>query len=428
MKTENRYFEIIPKVILANTTVEVTIRPLIDHVSFKDETEYEISYYPLERFSTIGEYVEQEKLLIKPQEGILKFNQFFKGEQEHNVTIRDIETDKSVTLKVYSVEKDLFERRPYKGDLHMHTTCSDGRESPNFVTASCRKIGLDFMAITDHGKYYPSIEAQEAFKALDVDMLIARGEEVHSENNNVHIVNYGGSFSVNELVNENREKYYKEVKEIEDKITDIGDDQARFDCASSMWCFDRIREGNGLAIFCHPYWLRDHGYYISDTVTSFMYKHQPYDAVEVIGGYSKEEEESNALQIARYYEERQKGKKIPIVGVTDSHGCVNRKLFNWYYTIVFSPSNEQQDLIQSIKDLYSIGVEQMPNEGVNPVGPFRLVKYSLFLIREVFPAHDELCYDEGQLMIRYITGDQSSREKLHSLKGQVNDLYNKYWA
>ncbi len=123
-----------------------------------------------------------------------------------------------------------------------------------------------------------------------------------------------------------------------------------------------------------------------------------------------------------------KAKKIPIVGVTDSHGCVNRKIFNWYYTIVFSPSNEQQDLIDSIKDLYSIGVEQMPNEGVNPVGPFRLVKYALFLMREVFPAHDELCFDEGQLMIRHIAGEKTAAARLKALKGQTKELYNRYWA
>ncbi len=309
MKTENRYYEILPKVILADTTVDITIRPLIEHVAFKEDAEYEISYYPLHRFSSIGEYENQEKLLLKPQEGILKFKQYFKGEQEHNITIRDLESNKSIILKVYSVEKDLFERKPYKGDLHMHTTYSDGRESPSFVTASCRKVGLDFMAITDHGLYYPSIEAQEAFENIAIDMLIARGEEVHPENNNVHMINYGGGFSVNELINDDKETYYTEVNKIEGTLKGIEDSQARYECASCIWCFDKIREGNGLAIFSHPYWLRDHGYYISETVTSFMYEHQPYDAIEVLGGYSKEEEESNVLQIARYYEECQKRQK-----------------------------------------------------------------------------------------------------------------------
>lgn len=63
-----------------------------------------------------------------------------------------------------------------------------------------------------------------------------------------------------------------------------------------------------------------------------------------------------------------------------------------------------------------------------PVGLFRLVKYALYLIREVFPLHDELCFDEGQLMIRYISGDTSAGDKLIALKGQVNNLYNKLWA
>jgi predicted metal-dependent phosphoesterase TrpH len=87
--------------------------------------------------------------------------------------------NKSYSFSVYSVNDDLLSRVPYKGDMHIHTYYSDGIESPAYVASSCRKIGLDFVAITDHGKYFPSIEAIDTFKDLDLDFKIFPGEEVH---------------------------------------------------------------------------------------------------------------------------------------------------------------------------------------------------------------------------------------------------------
>ncbi|HOJ12011.1 MAG TPA: hypothetical protein PK733_15675 [Clostridiales bacterium] len=153
-----------------------------------------------------------------------------------------------------------------------------------------------------------------------------------------------------------------------------------------------------------------------------MFDTQPYDAFELLGGYHLSEVESNTLQVARYHEEISKGKKIPIVGSTDSHGCEKGSLFGWYYTIVFSHTSELQDIIGNIKSLHSVAVEALPNEKVRVYGPFRLVKYALFLIREVFPAHDALCFEEGKLMLDYISGDKSVSDKLGRLKGQTTEL------
>jgi len=431
MKTENHYFDVYPKVVPSDTSTLITIKGRYGQCYIKDDMEYEIRYFPLERFSHIREYEYQEARVAKPVNGVLQINQYFKGEQEHIIEVQEKGNEnpaRRLRFRIYSLDRDLFERKPFKGDMHMHTHHSDGKESPGFVTASCRKIGLDFMAITDHGKYHPSIESQKAFEGIPLDLLICRGEEVHPEANPVHMINFGGSFSINELMKEDKKTYLDDVKRIEAGIHDIKDDAARYQCASCIWCFDKIREGGGLGIFCHPYWLIREGYYISDSVISFLIGTQPYDALEVIGGYHKYEEESNTLQVARYHEERAKGRKIPIVGVSDSHGCENSDLFGWYYTIAFSPALEQKEITESIKDLYSVAVEAIPGEAVRAYGPFRLVKYAQFLIREVMPEHDELCHEEGQLMLKYLAGEESAAEKLNALKGQVHRLYQKLWA
>lgn len=429
MKVENRCFKFTPKIVLEGTEVSVRIKAL--HVNFKEDAEYEINYYPTERYSKIGEYKYQEAIKVKPINGEINFKQYFEGEQEHLIRLKETTVDKvkSFDFRIYSLEKDLFERKPYKGDLHMHSFGSDGKESPEYVTAACRREGLDFMAITDHRKYQPSIDAQKAFEKVDHDLLICRGEEIHPPENPVHMVNFGGSFSVNDMFANNPDTYMTEVKEIESTIKDVLDPDARYQCASCIWCFDKIRKGAGLGIFCHPYWMIDTGYYISDSVISYMYRNKPYDANEVIGGYSKDNGEANRLQVARYNEERANGKKDPIVGVSDAHGSrEGSSLFGWYYTIVFSHNNKQEDLIKNIKDLYSVAVEALPGETKRAYGPFRLVKYAQFLFREVFPLHDELCYEEGQVMRRYLEGDKQAANALKDLKGRTASLYNTLWS
>jgi hypothetical protein len=81
----------------------------------------------------------------------------------------------------------------------MHTCRSDGKEDPATVTANYRGHGYDFLAITDHWRYYPSLEAMQTWKDLS-DFNLIPGEEVHLPLTKVHYVNIGGSYSVNALV------------------------------------------------------------------------------------------------------------------------------------------------------------------------------------------------------------------------------------
>jgi hypothetical protein len=282
----------------------------------------------------------------------------------------------------------------------------------------CRKIGLDFMALTDHGKYVPSLEAQQAFREVPVDLKIYPGEEVHPPGNPIHIVNFGGRFSVNELFR--GEAYAPEVQALQAELgTPAGANP--YWVASAAWCFNKIREAGGLGIFCHPYWFANQMVRIPESLTSAMFEMQPYDALELIGGYFKHEAWSNNWQVARYYEETAKGKRIPIVGVSDAHGC-HKDLFGWYYTIVLARSSELEELVMSIKEGYSVAVEWMAGEVARVYGPFRLVKYAHFLLEEVFPGLDALCWEEGELMIACLNGEVDALERLGQRQGRTGQL------
>lgn len=427
MERHNKYFRVYPKIVHANKDATIKIEPIFDNVKLVEEADYRITHYPVD-YSTKDKPFTQT---IKPIDGCLHITQYFEGEQEHILYISEIIDEKvtrEVEFKIYSLEEDLFAKRPYKGDMHMHTYYSDGHETPAYVTASCRKIGLDFMAITDHGLYRPSIEAQEAFEGVDVDLRIYRGEEIHPPENPVHMINFGGDFSVNELIAEDEQSYRGEVAEIEKNLTHIPDDRDRYQVASCIWCFNKIREGGGMGIFCHPFWRIKSGYAVSTLVTQYLYDCKPFDAMEAIGGFIRSELESNVLQVASYNNERARGRDYPIVGVSDAHGCETDSLFGWYYTVVFSESLELHDLIENIKDHYSVAMEAVSGERIWAHGDFRLVKYALFLEREVFPLHDELCKIEGALMLEYIKGDEGAKQELTMRSGKTKELYDMLWA
>jgi hypothetical protein len=198
--------------------------------------------------------------------------------------------------------------------------------------------------------------------------------------------------------------------------------------ASCCWCFDQIRAAGGLGILCHPYWFTQQYYNVCEALTDQLFAAQPYDAYEVIGGYYLSDVESNTLQVARYHEERARGRRIPIVGVSDAHGCERGELFGWYYTLAFSPSADLPDLIASIKGLYSVAVEALPGQPGRAYGPLRLVKYAQFLLRELLPAHDALCRQEGALMLRHLAGEREADDALAQLGGQVGAWWSRQRA
>lgn len=425
MGNELKYYDISPRIVHAESQETITIRPLYDHARFTPGETYLAALVSCEGGQDQMTWETNKSAVIELQAGELRIPCSFPTEQEYSLLIfRGAQL--VVKFQLYALESDLFDRRPYKGDFHLHTHHSDGVESPSYVAGSCRKIGLDFMAITDHHQYAPSLEAIRAFEGVDIDLQIYPGEEVHTPGNPVHILNFGGNFSVNALFE--NEEYKREVQEISVRLENFPENVDRYPYAACAWSFVKIREGGGLAVFCHPYWVSRHRLDVPMALTDLIIERQLYDALELIGGYHRQEVESNLLQVARYHEERAKGKRIPIVGVSDSHGCETGNLFGWYYTIVFSSSSKLPDLIQGIKDLYSVAVDALPGETARAHGPFRLVRYAQFLMREIFPAHDQLCVEEGRLMLAYLAGDTRAAATLHRMAGQNQKYYRHVWA
>ena len=446
MRAELYNYDIFPKVFLVNEEAHITIKPLGAHAAFSDTVQVSINSlihglpirYP--HRNPVSTYN-----VVPDADGCLRFTHVFGEESEYRILLEQ-ENKKEITMLIYVLEADMKGRYPYRGDLHIHSFRSDGAQAPAIVAADYRRYGYDFIVISDHKRYYPSLEAIDAFKDVPHEMNIVVGEEVHLPGNDIHIVNFGGTYSVNGLVDvtlqnveSNRrsiidnpppiltqEQYEKEVHELISQM-DIPEEVDAFPYAASVWIFNHIRNGEGLGIFAHPYWIQKGiAYQVPEKLRAYMMQTHPFDAFEVLGG--ERYYQHNGFQAVQYYDDRAHGFDYPIVGSTDSHNSrVENPNALIASTFVFAPKNERASLIQSIKEKYSVAIDTISAE-YRLVGEPRLVKYARFLLDEFTPLHDELCYEDGRLMKAYVTGEEDAEEGLQLIYGRIDNMFKKYFA
>lgn len=418
--------DLAPKVVPSDGEVAITLAPREGEPGLEPGREYEVRLFAMEGASGV-EASPPRVLTARPEGGVLRFRAAFSGEQEHEIVVPGAEGQPPLAVRnLYSLAPDLFALRPFKGDLHIHSTGSDGLDAPAEIPALCRRLGLDFMALTDHRNYATSLEAIRAYEGVNVDLVMYPGEEVHPPDSMVHCVNFGGSCSVQEQVD--APTWREEVAAMAATLPEPPDGVSSYVYAGTHLTLQRIREAGGIAIFAHPYWKFRSQYNVPEALTARLFAEQPFDAYELLGGFFLTETESNALQVARYYEEAAQGRRLPIVGSCDGHGF-SRGLHGWYYTVVLAASAALEDLRAAILALNSVAVEALPGmPAARNYGPFRLVKYVSFLMREVFPAHDELCREEGEWMAAYLRGESSAAESLAGASGRTARLYQELWA
>jgi DNA polymerase (family 10) len=78
-----------------------------------------------------------------------------------------------VDLALNNALPKLIERTDYRGDLHCHTTASDGSASIEQMAEAAIARGYEFLAITDHSK------SQAIANGLSVERLLAHVKEIH---------------------------------------------------------------------------------------------------------------------------------------------------------------------------------------------------------------------------------------------------------
>ncbi len=429
-------FDIHPKVFEANKETVLTVEC---ETGF--DGKYSVQIVPMMEGASwaYGERNNKIYMECESQNSALKVTYNFPDESEYLVSItKDGKFMKE--LSVYAVADDLVGRYPFMGDLHVHSNRSDGKQSVPDVVVNYRKNGYDFFALTDHNRYYPSLEAMEFAEKCGTDMKLFPGEEVHIGITDIHTVNFGGAYSVNALhkhspqcnetgvVPENSltsEELALEVKKIADSIT-VPEGVEKRDVAACKWIFDKIRDGGGIAIYAHPFWRKPE-YHVPSSLNDHLLERRDFDVFEVLGG--ERYFDQNGLQVIKYYEMKEKGIDFPVVGSSDSHNVTgNERNALIARTLVLSRSCSFEDLKDAILSPkhYSVPVDLRPHDfGI--IAPFRIAMYASFLIRCYFPIHDKLCFDEGELMKKCINGTETDFEASRQCSGGIATLFEKYF-
>jgi hypothetical protein len=175
----------------------------------------------------------------------------------------------------------------YRGELHLHTTHSDGLWSPEEMAAEARGRGLDFMFLTDHNTNTGILDLR---RAVGARTLVVPGAELTTFNG--HALALG-------------------VERWIDWRTGL-DGRSANDVAKA------VREAGGLFVVAHPDAPPD------DICTGCRWTHEGFDpglahGVEVWGGLWDGPEEENPGCVALWHRWLDAGHRLTATGATDAH-------------------------------------------------------------------------------------------------------------
>jgi len=313
----------------------------------------------------------------------------FAGEQRYSVRLRMGE-EVLFYGYVYAVEPDLASLRPYKGDTHLHTNCSDGWESPMDTVCAYRAAGYDFVAITDHGRYYPSVDTRAALAPLTERFHVMLGEEVHPKGGSYfHIISLNADRHVTEAFEQRPDYVAAEIQRILD-TRDLSALPDPYAAAMRIFITSEIRRAGGIAVMAHPFWEIADEYNMQTAEFLYHWHHGDFDALELLAG-NDDTGNGNNLQELLWNDLRAEGLTIPVVGCSDAHvpRCqCDYDHFNHQFTLAFAANTD--DLPASILEQRAVAVYRENDKHFRCMGPYRYAKYARFLMAEYYPARAAL--------------------------------------
>jgi len=254
----------------------------------------------------------------------------------------------------------------YKGNLHTHTTLSDGLAEPDESIKAYKDNGYSFVAITDHRKIYKGKEED--------DLLILNGIE----------------FDINDYSSE-RKAWHIVGIDMDDEVSveDILNPSDGF--ITPQYYIDSINQNNGLAILAHPAWsllshddimgLEGHlGFEVWNTVSDTM---------------------TNRGDSTCYVDLIAKKGKYPLIFASDDTHFYNTDLFGGYI-MVNSKSLKKDDILENIKkgnfycsqgpEIKQISIEN--DEVYVETSPVEFIAF----MTDTFYCHDRIARETGKLI------------------------------
>lgn len=328
---------------------------------------------------------------------------------------------------VYALESDLFSLRPYRGDIHMHTTFSDGRDTNLEMALSALSVGCDFISPSDHRRREGSIDLIRKFEGVPSSLKVFPAEESHASL--LHINNFGSTGSIEEWSRRERADFDARTNRILGSIPPslkLSDLDA-LTLAQSEAVFEKIGEMGGISIFNHPYWRRNgEQLCVSDGLRDALISRGKFDAYEIVNGSINYD--SSDLSAARHAEAAQSGNYMPIVGCSDAH---NSGELGCGVTLAFAASCDLNGVKSAIMSRSTVAVDTFGSfERPKMYGKMRMLKYASFLWKNFFPLHDEICLGQAAALREYFEGGKTRelRERVAEEAGKLADLEKKVWG
>lgn len=358
---------------------------------------------------------------------ILSFELDLKGEYEHWIGIRarkdnDLYQDEYF---FYTLEEDLLSLDVFKGNVHSHSTGSDGLFPPEKMPFYMRKAGFDFTAVTDHKVYEPTLKAVESSKKFDSGLQVYCGEEAESYGVGInHILSLGASSSISKWEYDPESDFRKRAEKVEKELLAEGVPGHEAKYAGEFEAItSRIREEGGLSVFCHPYWKQNARYASTTLLTDILMKRGNFDALE-LGNFNVPR---MALCNAKVMEAVRNGFAKPFIGSSDYHGRPSQKA-DKDYTVIFAKDASFASFKDAVINSRCVAIGGCDDEF--PFGSFRLVKYALFLMEHYFKKiHDPLCAEQGDLLLRAADGEEEGLlTRIAELKEKILEERKKFFG
>ncbi len=387
--------------------------------TFSEKKQYKVNVTPREIKS--ANTTTQQDISYTISNGYLVFDYTFYDEQEYMVFIYESYNGENVQLtffKLYCLEDDLYELLPWKGEMHMHSNYSDGKQPPEIMYAHARRVGMEFAVLTDHYSLQPAPEVMEKLLSVKTGMRIFNGEEVHKLGQKMHIVSFGATCCISKMLADNFDEIKQEAIKIAENHEPFPQDVDPVEYGLQRWVFDQIQKNDGLAILAHPYWPHEkNSVYIPTSLSRLIINEGYVDAWEITG---VDDGDKDFLQGVLYAEELAKGVKMPVVGSTDAH---DKAVLGDGFSIIFAKDSDYSSLASAIRNNMSVGARQYKRADGElrymAFGPARLVRYAMFLMSEFYSVQNRLCSLEGELMLEVFTGYNWAQDSIEKIAEHI---------
>lgn len=205
----------------------------------------------------------------------------------------------------------------FKGNIHTHTSFSDGKIPAREVAGIYKELGYDFLAITDHNRVFKSDELNDLIYTIPALEIHSSKPGFHKTHHMVALTSYSNDKVANGQIIENA------------KWTEPAKSAAALSDMMSALGFDLV--------YCHAVWSR---------MDTDEYMDADFTAMEIYNGIC-ELKYNQGTQLLHWDTLLRKGKRVWGVAADDCHGGEGHN--GRGFIMVKAPNLDDENILEAIR-------------------------------------------------------------------------------